>query len=203
MADSVGGRGHWMQTSLGGQFFPGDPRPEEIFISDIANGLALDCRYAGQGRIDRFYSVAEHSYHIASFILHDRPGEYALALAGLLHDGEESYLNDLAHAVKRELTGAKYKAGASKIQRMILEKYGVLDVFEAEHNYIKSLDCRIVPMEKAVVHKPGWVWDYDSLPPLDGVVIQCWDPMTAKRAFLDMYAYLCSKLNMEKEDYEI
>jgi hypothetical protein len=48
-----------MQLSSGGRFWPLDPRQEDIHIEDIANGLALDCRYAGQCKIDSFYSVAE------------------------------------------------------------------------------------------------------------------------------------------------
>ena len=45
--------GGWMQVYSGGKFYPLDPRPEEIFIEDIAHSLSLLCRYVGH--INRFY----------------------------------------------------------------------------------------------------------------------------------------------------
>ena len=51
--------GDWMQTYSGFQFWPLDPRPEEIHVIDIAHSLANQCRYAGHCR--EFYSVAQHS----------------------------------------------------------------------------------------------------------------------------------------------
>ena len=86
LKDEVEGRvGLWMQTSLGGKFFPQDMRPEEIFISDIANGLALDCRYNGQGRVDRYLSVAEHSVLMAQ-VARRRRWPAKVTFAVLLHD---------------------------------------------------------------------------------------------------------------------
>jgi hypothetical protein len=41
------GRGNWMQTLSGRQFFPADPRPGEIWIRDVAGSLARQCRFGG------------------------------------------------------------------------------------------------------------------------------------------------------------
>lgn len=35
--------GDWMQTYTGRQFWPIDPRPEEIEIEDIAHALSMMC----------------------------------------------------------------------------------------------------------------------------------------------------------------
>ncbi len=49
-------KGEWIQTYTGKQFWPLDPRPEDIDIEDIAHALALTCRF--NGHCDYFYSVA-------------------------------------------------------------------------------------------------------------------------------------------------
>ncbi len=43
----------WMGTSTGRKFFPLDPRAGDVDIRDIARGLSMTCRYAGQ--VKRFY----------------------------------------------------------------------------------------------------------------------------------------------------
>ena len=47
-------KGDWMQTISGRQFWPIDPRPEDVFIEDIAHALSMMCRF--NGHCDRFYS---------------------------------------------------------------------------------------------------------------------------------------------------
>ena len=181
--DLVDGRkGLWMQTSLGGKFFPADPRPEEIFLSDIANGLALDCRYAGQGAINRFYSVAEHSYHMAVYSWHDL-GYPSLSMATLLHDAAEAYLNDLPRAVKRAV-GNSYSDLEDKLQDMIMEKYQVLGTYREHTDYIKSLDRRMVALEKAAIMRYPQPWAHDVYVPLEGVTIGCYTPVEAKTLWL-------------------
>ncbi len=39
--------GDWIQTYTGKQFWPLDPRPEDVDIEDIANALSNLGRYAG------------------------------------------------------------------------------------------------------------------------------------------------------------
>ena len=203
MEDIVEGRiGSWMQTSLGGKFFPLDPRPEEIFISDIANGLALDCRYAGQGRVDRYYSVAEHSYHMAmySYKTNGMPG---LALAILLHDAAEAYLNDLPRAVKLA-AGDGYKGMEERLQLMICGKYQVLHTYLARYAYIKDLDNRMVPLEKAAILRHPQPWVSDRFQPLSGVEIRCFAPVVAKRLWLEAYFRFASAFgNIPYEEIEI
>ena len=47
----------WILTNSGKHFDFADPQPDQIDILDIAQGLANECRYAGQCRV--FYSVAQ------------------------------------------------------------------------------------------------------------------------------------------------
>jgi len=185
-----GRKGEWQQTSLGGRFYPEDPMPEEVFISDIANGLALDCRYSGQGRVDRFYSVAEHSVLMARHayaVLKWAPME---ALAVLLHDASEAFLNDLSRAVKHAV-GPGYSDLEDRIGRVIDRVFNVTEARLRLEKQIKSLDRCMVPLEKAAIMRHPQPWAFDQFQPLRGVVIECWTPAVAKRQFLETYVSLC------------
>ncbi len=87
----------WIQTYSGKQFFPLDPRPEDIDIRDIAHSLSLQCRF--NGHCLEFYSVADHSLHVSRLL----PRE--LTLWGLLHDAGEAYLTDLPRPIKHSVEG--------------------------------------------------------------------------------------------------
>lgn len=40
-------RGDWIQTYTGRQFWPMNPRQEDVCIEDIAHALSMLCRYNG------------------------------------------------------------------------------------------------------------------------------------------------------------
>lgn len=83
----------WIQTLSGKQFWPLDPRAEDVCIEDIAHSLSLKCRFTGHVR--KFYSVADHCIRVSYAV---RP---AFALPALLHDAAEAYLCDVAAPIKR------------------------------------------------------------------------------------------------------
>lgn len=82
----------WILTATARHFDYLDPRPEDIHILDIAQGLASESRYNGHTR--GFYSVAQHAW-LASQIV---PRE--CALEALLHDATEAYCKDLTRPLK-------------------------------------------------------------------------------------------------------
>jgi hypothetical protein len=108
-------RGDWMQTFSGHQFFPLDPRPEDLCIGDIAHALSNLCRFGGHVR--EFYSVAQHSVIVSQLLPKN------LKLAGLLHDATEAYLVDIPRPLKRALP--EYKAIEHRLELVIAEKFGV------------------------------------------------------------------------------
>lgn len=181
-----GRQGEWMHTSLGGRFYPADPRESEIFISDIANGLSLDCRYGGQGRVDKFYSVAEHSVLMAQYAAKELCWPSDALKCILLHDAAEAYLNDLPRAVKHAV-GASYDLLEERIQTLVYRKYGLTARANALASQIKEIDCRIVPLEKAAIMAHPQPWEYDKFQSLLGVAIQCWEPKIAKAKFLNAW----------------
>lgn len=91
--------GDWMQTYTSIQYWPFDPRSEDICIEDIAHALSNICRYAGHCK--SFYSVAEHSVYVSLIV----PPEHALT--ALLHDATEAYVVDVPRPLKRFLTNYK------------------------------------------------------------------------------------------------
>jgi 5'-deoxynucleotidase YfbR-like HD superfamily hydrolase len=84
----------WIQTRSGKKFYPLAPRPGSVDINDIAHALANLCRFTGHCD---FYSVAQHSVHVAKLV---SPPARLLAL---LHDAAEAYMGDIARPWKRML----------------------------------------------------------------------------------------------------
>src|SRR5665213_153577 len=84
--------GNWMQTYTGKQYWPCDPRPEEVFIIDIAHALSQMCRYSGH--CIHFYSVAEHSVLLSRYASTLETKKWSL-----LHDASEAYITDIIRPV--------------------------------------------------------------------------------------------------------
>ena len=80
-------KGDWFLTYTGRQFWPLDPRPEDICIRDIAHHLSLCCRFNGACRVH--YSVAQHSVMVANIL------PAPLRFWGLMHDATEAYVGDM------------------------------------------------------------------------------------------------------------
>lgn len=169
--------GDWMQTYTGRQFWPLDPRPEEINIIDIAHHLSQLCRYGGATRFP--YSVAQHSVLLATWCA-DNGYDERTQLAALLHDASEAYLSDVIRPIKPFLSG--YAEAEAALMAVIGLRFG-LD-FEA-HPMIKTIDTRILSDERVQVLNPcpiPWKAEW-SLEPL-GVRIESWSPSIAKERFL-------------------
>lgn len=172
----VGRKGNWMQTFAGRQFWPLDPRPEEVHIDDIAHGLANACRYAGHCL--KFYSVAEHSVAL-SYIVPQR-----LALVGLLHDATEAYVVDVPRPLKPFLPG--YKDIEDTVWRAIASRFGMPLSLPDE---IKVADNAMLLAEQAqIMAPPPADWCVPGVPA--NVAIQCWPPAVAERAFLARFKEL-------------
>lgn len=122
--------GGWIQTYSGKEFYPLDPRMEDIDILDIAHALSNMCRFGGHVRT--FYSVADHSVFVSKLVEgYLRASDAQLeeirqgAFAGLLHDASEAYLVDLPTPVKRSVVG--YSTHEAFVQKLVEVKFGVED----------------------------------------------------------------------------
>lgn len=106
-----------IRTASGILFWPFDPRPEDIYLEDIAHHLSHLCRFTGASR--RFYSVAQHSWLVSVLCAPED------ALYGLLHDASEAYLNDIARPVKRRIELAGYRDAEHRLQAVIYRRFGL------------------------------------------------------------------------------
>lgn len=169
--------GDWMQTYSGRQFWPMDPRAEEIDIRDIAHALSNQCRYAGH--CISFYSVAEHCVHMARYV--SAPNK----LWALLHDASEAYLVDIPRPVKPYLSG--YMGAEKYLMAAVAERFGLTQIMPAE---VKETDNRILLDERRQNMVPtDDSWGFDHLEPL-GIKLQFWEPTRARREFLDTFKTL-------------
>jgi hypothetical protein len=111
-------KGHYTYTHSGRLFFPCDPRPEEVFIKDIATAASRICRFNGQ--TERYLSVAEHLWHAS----HRVPRE--IALETLLHDCAEPYIGDMIRPLKvLPFLGQVYLKIEKGIETAIAARYGL------------------------------------------------------------------------------
>jgi hypothetical protein len=174
-------RGNWMQTYTGIQFYPLDPRPEEVVPDDIAHALSMICRYGGHSHM--FYSVAEHCVLMS----HAVPEEYALW--ALLHDSAEAYVGDMVRPLKRMIP--EYGRIEDKVLSVILKRFGIEDGPELPP-VVKDADNRIIVTERERLFPVVvGVWQENSLVPLS-VRIHGWDQETAKRLYLHRLRELTS-----------
>lgn len=166
----------WIQTFTGKQFWPLDPRPEEVCIEDIAHGLSMKCRYNGHTKM--FYSVAEHSIHVSHWL------PTGLQLWGLLHDAGEAYLPDVPRPIKPMLTG--FRDLEDRVMLAVCRRFGLNCPEPPE---VKRIDTAILADEMAQVMGPppaNWHLPEDPL----GVTIEGWLPERAEKEFLARFKRL-------------
>ena len=169
-------KGNWMQTVNGRQFWPLDPRPEEVFIEDIAWALAHLCRY--NGHCSKFYSVAEHSV-LVSQVLKGTGHE----LCGLLHDGTEAYCADVPRPLKRMLTG--YAEIEQGVWVAVASRFGLPEQMPEE---VHAADNAVLWAEKPILMGDAHAWSDVGTPAVVGII--GWPPEVAYRLFMDRFREL-------------
>lgn len=175
-------KGDWMLTASGVQFWPLDPRADEVELEDIAFGLAHQGRYNGQTR--RFYSVAQHSVHLADWfaIRHD----VQLARWALMHDAAEAYLGDIIRPVKPFVPG--FAEIEARLERVIFRAFGL----EGEiPQAVREADTRILTDEFLHLFPTEALARYglDQRPRL-GIAIEALRPHDARALFLNRFELL-------------
>jgi len=107
-------------TFTGKEFWPLEPKHEDIDIVDIAHALSQIVRYTGH--VSQPWTVGLHSIEVSNRI-EARTGNVILALAGLLHDASEAYLVDVPRPLKPHFQG--YAAMEAKLEEAIFARFGL------------------------------------------------------------------------------
>jgi hypothetical protein len=170
-------KGDWMQTHTGGQFWPLDPRIEDINILDISASLSKINRYAGH-TLD-FYSVAEHCVLITRkmrLLGYDQ----AICREALMHDASEAYIGDIPRPIKPYLKN--YAEIENGIMQKIAEKY---DFAWPCSKFVKLFDTRILndEREQAMEIEPE-PWPQTDKTMKLNVKLEFWLPPAANHEFM-------------------
>jgi hypothetical protein len=177
--------GDWIQVYTGGRFYPLDPRPEEVFIEDIAHALSRLCRFTGHVRCAH-YSVAQHSVLVS----HNVPRR--LAKLALLHDAAEAYIGDIATPFKRSLWVAcggmtPISSIETRIMDAVKTRFGILE-YANDAAEIHFADARALSTEVRDLmspHDPEWLRWITAEPFAEKV--QSWGADSAKTYFLERW----------------
>ncbi len=144
----------WIQTFTGRRIIVEEPKPSDIDIIDIAEGLSKQCRYTGQTL--SFCSVAQHSVEVSMLVeqeatrLMDHTAAVRnAAMIGLFHDGHEAYLGDMTAPVERALPHAMrmwWHCLKVKYDVAIFGRFGILPNPAAER-LVKHADMVLLATE--------------------------------------------------------
>ena len=166
----------WIQTFSGRQFWPLEPRPEDIDIRDVAHSLSMLCRFNGHCR--EFYSVAEHCVRVSGAC----PAEDALW--GLLHDLAEAYFGDFPRPVKEQFPDIARME--ERLLRAAATRFGLAWPMPAP---VRRFDEILLATEaRDLMGLPPADWRLEAVP-LKAHIVPL-SPAEAKRAFLKRFQEL-------------
>ena len=153
----------WMLTATGAAVDLRWLDAECISLLDIAHHLAQLNRYTGA--CSRPYSVAEHSLLVVELLEHDGETNPALLQAALMHDAHEAYTADLSSPMKKVI-GPAWDIEESRIQRAVLQRFGLADAYCRFPAVIKHADLLALSTERtALLPQCGPLWPVSTTHP--------------------------------------
>lgn len=155
-----------------------NPEACSFKIGDIAWSLSNLCRF--NGHVSQFYSVAQHSVHVAELL------PKRLKLQGLLHDAAEAFIGDVTKPLKELLPD--YKRLEVSVESALLKTYGLPERLDEA---VKLADVIMLRTEQRDLVGAGadkWHGSEGVLP--RELPISPWSPEDAYDAFLALYRSL-------------
>lgn len=166
----------YIRLSSGGCFNFAHPASSDYTIEDIAHALSRICRFTGHVNAEH-YSVAQHSV-LVSYLLDN--GD---ALAGLMHDAAEAFINDISTPLKQLLPD--YRRIEAEVEHEVLSRFGIFSlppaVKLADRILLRTEQRDLMPDHGGMT--PIWRDHNPAIQPLPGK-IQPWYPDVAKKRFL-------------------
>ena len=201
-----------IQTYLGEEFYPLDPKPENIHVVDIAHAMSMKCRSTGHSRF--FYSVAQHSVLLTRYIRYelengaigewvdpDSDDEEALGVIGklvkspmqrwaLMHDASEAYLPDVAGPIKAHIVG--FVEIENRLLSVIADRFGLGEYPKKLSYYDRMMYWR---EREVLLDNVDWIDKRQDVVPVPAVMrslvpIESWSPERAKQEFMEEFIML-------------
>lgn len=152
------------------------PQPDQFTFADIAGALSKICRFGGQ--CERFYSVAEHSYHCARVALTD-----GLTIreqrAVLMHDAAEAFIGDIVKPLKIMLPD--YATIETLMEDCILDKFDL----DCDPNLIREIDqAMLIAERKSMFSRDSEKWHGEDSVRALSVEFKNWRPSEAEQMFV-------------------
>lgn len=165
-----------------GHYFDFDNPEGSIFtIHDIARSLSNLCRFTGH--VKHYYSISQHCVMMSRVV----PSEHALA--ALLHDATEAFINDLSRPLKRRCPD--YRMIEERIEPAVMDRFGVPYPF---HPCVLEADMRMQMTEQRQLMANHDDWGYpSSMQPYD-IYLGSWMPDEAMGRFLSRYRVITTKV---------
>ena len=129
-------------TYTGKNFDPLNVDESLLDVKDIAHALSLICR--GNGHVQHFYSVAQHSLACAKEAK-SRGYRKEIILGCLLHDASEAYLSDVTRPIKKEFI--YYLEVEDVLQNVIWKHFIQRDLTKEEKKLVFEIDDEMLSLE--------------------------------------------------------
>lgn len=175
---------NWIGLLSGARMDYDAPEESDVTLDDLASALSNICRFSGH--LPCFYSVAQHLVNTSRIV----PSEFAFD--ALMHDTAEAFTNDLPTPLKWSLP--IFKELEVKIESAMSRRFGFAYPYAPE---VKLADTQMLLLEKKYVKLDDREWpNYPDLAPeverelLSKVDLKPWQPVRAKREFLERYGQL-------------
>lgn len=190
----------WIQSYSGKIIDVQDPKPSSFTLEDVAQSLALKCRFTGHCRT--FYSVSEHCVRGAEFLLKSHGPKYAFAF--LCHEFSEVAMPDVATPLKRLLSVnvpwadgvmCSYKALETRHEAAILKALDVDHLTKLIHSpEVLSMDLAMLEWERRDLlgpePAPWWPSDMVMPPVVSEKKLRPWSWQKARQKWLSAFAFL-------------
>lgn len=178
----------WFLTYTGRQFWPCDPRSEDISILDIAHHLANICRFGGACK--PFYSVAQHSVHVSHI------GSGVSARIKLMHDAPEAYAGDIVRPLKYHPSFDFYFQIEAALWKVISGRFGLgVDDPKKVSDVAWADDAALMTERRDLMVKSPHKWSVKARPVAER--IRPLAPQSAEQLFINRFIELWGKEEFE------
>ena len=155
-----------------------NPQPDQFTLRDIAGALSKICRFGSQ--IERFYSVAEHSYWCSI-----QANEDLFALdtqaAALMHDATEAFIGDVVKPLKIMLP--EYGVIEKRMEAVIADKFSI--DFARHADVVREIDhAMLIAERRRLFSADNVTWSGEDRIRKIHPAFKCWMPDDAEEMFV-------------------